>query len=193
MGSNCRPVPAQVFRLKAEGHETCRKPRIKPFNTFSVSTSVGSIRDESSLGKEPNRFETFKGWPLKAFSLQSIYLSRAAFHAGRKTHDACPVSWYTAVPCPFRLPGRGSDRLLSFNRLLQNTHQAVNQGNISSRLKGKDPCSAFSYELYASKCENSCRHFRGKKNSMTRSAPPWRTPMDPCSSSPGRAAGRPAP
>jgi hypothetical protein len=30
----------QVFRLKAEGYETSRKARIKPFKTFSVSTSL---------------------------------------------------------------------------------------------------------------------------------------------------------
>jgi hypothetical protein len=42
-----RFVPTQVFRLKAEGYKLSRKARIKPFNTFSVSTTLGSSRDES--------------------------------------------------------------------------------------------------------------------------------------------------
>jgi len=34
------------------------------------------------------------------------------------------------------------------NRILKNKHHAVSQGNISSKLKGKDPIrSAFSFEL----------------------------------------------
>jgi len=49
----------QVFRLKAEGNETSRKARIKPFKTFSVSTTFGSVRNESSLGKKPKRFDKF--------------------------------------------------------------------------------------------------------------------------------------
>jgi hypothetical protein len=52
-------VPTQGFRLKAEGYKLSRKARIKPFKTFSVSTTVGSSRDESSLGKKPNRFDKF--------------------------------------------------------------------------------------------------------------------------------------
>jgi len=59
-----------VFRLKAEVHKTSRKARIKPFKTFSVSLpaatgaaqagmTFGSIRDESSLGKKPKRFDKF--------------------------------------------------------------------------------------------------------------------------------------
>ena len=40
-------VTTQVFRLKAEGYELSRKARIKPFKTFSVSTTLGSSRDES--------------------------------------------------------------------------------------------------------------------------------------------------
>jgi hypothetical protein len=93
-------VTAQVFRLKAEVYKTSRKARIKPFKTFPVSlpaatgaaqagTTFGSIREESSLGKKPKRFDKFisqlkcpkfcviaLGLSLKAFSLQSIYLSR---------------------------------------------------------------------------------------------------------------------
>jgi hypothetical protein len=49
----------QVFRLKAEAYKTSRKARITPFKTFSVSTTLGSIRDESSLGKKPKRFDKF--------------------------------------------------------------------------------------------------------------------------------------
>jgi hypothetical protein len=52
-------VTDQVFRLKAEGYKTSRKARIKPFKTFSVSTTFGSIRDESWLGKKPKRFDKF--------------------------------------------------------------------------------------------------------------------------------------
>jgi hypothetical protein len=48
-----------VFRLKAEGYKTSRKARINPFKTFSVSTTFGSIRDESSLDKKPKRFAKF--------------------------------------------------------------------------------------------------------------------------------------
>jgi hypothetical protein len=40
-------VTTQVFRLKAEGYKLSRKARIKPFKTVSVSTTVGSSRDES--------------------------------------------------------------------------------------------------------------------------------------------------
>jgi hypothetical protein len=93
-------VTAQVFRLKAEVYKTSRKARINPFKTFPVSlpaatgvaqagTTFGSIREESSLGKKPKRFDKFisqlkcpkfcviaHGLSLKAFSLQSIYLSR---------------------------------------------------------------------------------------------------------------------
>jgi hypothetical protein len=54
-----RKVTAQVFRLKAEVYKTSRKAQIKPFKTFSVSTTFGSIRDESSLGKKPKRFAKF--------------------------------------------------------------------------------------------------------------------------------------
>jgi hypothetical protein len=50
-------VTTQVFRLKAEGYKLSRKARIKPFNTFSVSTTLGSSRDESSLRKKPKRFD----------------------------------------------------------------------------------------------------------------------------------------
>jgi hypothetical protein len=41
-------VTTQVDRLRAEGYKLSRKARIKPFKTFSVSTTVGSSRDESS-------------------------------------------------------------------------------------------------------------------------------------------------
>ena len=34
--------------VQAEGYKLSRKARIKPFKTFSVSTTVGSSRDESS-------------------------------------------------------------------------------------------------------------------------------------------------
>ena len=47
-------VTTQVFRLKAEGYKLSRKARIKPFKTFSVSTTLGSSRDESSLRKKSN-------------------------------------------------------------------------------------------------------------------------------------------
>jgi hypothetical protein len=40
-------VTTQVFRLKAEGYTLSRKARIEPFKTFSVSTTLGSSRDES--------------------------------------------------------------------------------------------------------------------------------------------------
>ena len=76
--------------------------RIKPFKTFSVSTILWFFREESSLGKKSTRFDTFRkpcGYPitqhcycisqlkcpkccvithdvpLKAFSLQPIYLN----------------------------------------------------------------------------------------------------------------------
>ena len=52
-------VTTQVFRLKAEGYTLSRKARIKPFNTFSVSTTLGSSRNESSLRKKPTRFDKF--------------------------------------------------------------------------------------------------------------------------------------
>jgi hypothetical protein len=48
-----------VFRLKAEDYELSRKARIKPFNTFSVSMTYGSSRDELSVGKKPRRFDKF--------------------------------------------------------------------------------------------------------------------------------------
>jgi hypothetical protein len=44
-------VTTQVDRLKAEGSELSRKARIKPFKTFSLSTTFGSIREDSSLDK----------------------------------------------------------------------------------------------------------------------------------------------
>ena len=56
-------LTTQVFRLKAEGYELSRKARIKPFRTFSVSTTFGSSRDESFNRR------------LKAKSLQPIYLT----------------------------------------------------------------------------------------------------------------------
>jgi hypothetical protein len=40
--------------VQAEGYKLSRKARITPFNTFSVSTTVGSSRDESSLRKKSN-------------------------------------------------------------------------------------------------------------------------------------------
>jgi len=49
----------QVDRLKAEGYELSRNAWIKPFNTFSVSTTLGSSNDESSLRKKPKRFDKF--------------------------------------------------------------------------------------------------------------------------------------
>ena len=52
-------VTTQVFRLKAEGYKLSRKARIKPFKTFSVSTTLGSSNDESSLRKKPTRFDKF--------------------------------------------------------------------------------------------------------------------------------------
>jgi Papain-like cysteine protease AvrRpt2 len=52
-----------VFRLKAEGYELSHKARIKPFKTFSVSTALGSSRDESFNSR------------LKTKGLQPIYLS----------------------------------------------------------------------------------------------------------------------
>ena len=59
-----RTVTTQVFRLKAEGYTLSRKARIKPFNTVSVSTTLGSSRYESFNSR------------LKTKSLQPIYLSR---------------------------------------------------------------------------------------------------------------------
>jgi hypothetical protein len=44
-GTDSSIVTAQVFRLKAEGYETSRKARTKPFETFSASTTFGSIAD----------------------------------------------------------------------------------------------------------------------------------------------------
>jgi hypothetical protein len=41
---------AQVFRLKAEGYKTSRRARIKPFKTFSVSTTFGSIANSNARG-----------------------------------------------------------------------------------------------------------------------------------------------
>jgi len=50
-------VNTQVFRLKAEGYKLSRKARTKPFKTFSVTLLSETL------------------WlPLKAFSLQPIYL-----------------------------------------------------------------------------------------------------------------------
>jgi len=43
---NCQPY--QVFRLKAEGYKIPRKARIKPFKTFLVSTTFGSIADSNT-------------------------------------------------------------------------------------------------------------------------------------------------
>jgi hypothetical protein len=41
------------------------------------------------------------------------------------------------------------------DRVLKYTQQAVSQGNISSKLKGKDPIrSAFSFELPAAVCKH---------------------------------------
>jgi hypothetical protein len=40
--------------VQAEGYKLSRKARTKPFNTFSVSTTLGSSRDESSLRKKPS-------------------------------------------------------------------------------------------------------------------------------------------
>jgi hypothetical protein len=53
----------QVFRLKAEGYALSCNARIKPFKTISVSTTLGSSRDESFISR------------LKTKSLQPIYLS----------------------------------------------------------------------------------------------------------------------
>jgi hypothetical protein len=50
-------VTTQVFRLKAEGSKLSRKARIEPFKTFSEFCIITH------------------DLPLKAFSLQSIYLS----------------------------------------------------------------------------------------------------------------------
>jgi hypothetical protein len=44
--SASRRVTTQVFWLKTEGYKTSRKAQ--PFKTFSVSTTFGSIRAESS-------------------------------------------------------------------------------------------------------------------------------------------------
>ena len=49
----------QVFRLTAEGYKLSRKARIKPFKTFSVSTTLGSSKDESLLRKKLKRFDKF--------------------------------------------------------------------------------------------------------------------------------------
>jgi hypothetical protein len=48
---------AQVIRLKAEVCKIFRKERIKPFKIFSASTTFSSIRDESSLRKNPKRYK----------------------------------------------------------------------------------------------------------------------------------------
>jgi hypothetical protein len=45
---------AQVFRLKAEVYKVSCKARIKPFMAFSVSTTFGSISDESSTLRVPD-------------------------------------------------------------------------------------------------------------------------------------------
>jgi len=47
----------KVFRPKAEGYKLSRKARIKPFKTFLVSTTFGSIREDSSLDKKSKRFD----------------------------------------------------------------------------------------------------------------------------------------
>jgi hypothetical protein len=47
-------VAAQVFRLKVEGYKVSCKARIKPFKTYSVSTTFGSISDESSTLRVPD-------------------------------------------------------------------------------------------------------------------------------------------
>ena len=52
-------VTTQVFRLTAEDYKLSRKARTKPFMTFSVSTTFGSSRDESSLRKKSKRFDKF--------------------------------------------------------------------------------------------------------------------------------------
>ena len=52
-------VANQVFRLTAEGYQLSRKARIKPFKTFSVSTTLGSSKDESTLRKKLKRFDKF--------------------------------------------------------------------------------------------------------------------------------------
>jgi hypothetical protein len=52
-------VTTQVFMLKAEGYPLSRKAQIKPFNTFSVSMTLASSRDESSLRKKPKRLDKF--------------------------------------------------------------------------------------------------------------------------------------
>ena len=49
--------------VQAEGYSLSRKARIKPFKTFSVSTALGSSRDESFNSR------------LKTKRLQPIYLS----------------------------------------------------------------------------------------------------------------------
>jgi hypothetical protein len=58
-GSRLR-VTTQVFRLKAEGSKLSRKARIEPFKTFSEFCMITH------------------DFPLKAFSLQPIYLSSYA-------------------------------------------------------------------------------------------------------------------
>jgi hypothetical protein len=52
--------------VQAEGYELSHKARIKPFNTFSVSTALGSSRDESFN----SRLKTKSLQPL-AFSLST--------------------------------------------------------------------------------------------------------------------------
>ena len=42
-------ITAQVFRLKAEDYKLSRNARIKPFNTFSVSTTLALIIHDGSL------------------------------------------------------------------------------------------------------------------------------------------------
>ena len=50
-------MTSQVFRLKAEGSKLSRKTRIEPFKIFSEFCLI------------------MHGLPLKAFSLQPIYMS----------------------------------------------------------------------------------------------------------------------
>lgn len=57
--------PSHYSGVQAEGYTLSRKARIKPFNTFSVSTTLGSSGDESFNRR----------LKLKTKIPQSIYLS----------------------------------------------------------------------------------------------------------------------
>jgi hypothetical protein len=51
---SCQAARRTYSGIQAEGYKLSRKARTKPFKTFSVSTTLGSSRDEFSLGKKPN-------------------------------------------------------------------------------------------------------------------------------------------